>query len=102
MFDNLDDVVIHAKPGKRQNLFSRDLIDAALMLPNVLARYGVAGLFGIAHAILQLNVFIYTPMACYWLIWISHGKLADGFIQTSFDMLSLYFFILDSDISCIT
>ena len=66
MFDNLDGEVIHVKPGKRENLFSRDLIDAALMLPNVLARYGVAGLFGIAHVIFAAhNVFIYTPMACY-------------------------------------
>ena len=60
MFDNLDGEVIHAKPGKRENLFSRDLIDAALMLPNVLARYGVAGLFGIAHVILQLIMFLFT------------------------------------------
>ena len=60
MFDNLDGEVIHAKTGKRENLFSRDLIDVALMLPNVLARYGVAGLFGIAHVILQLIMFLFT------------------------------------------
>ena len=53
---------IHAKPGRRENLFSRVLIDAALMLPNVLARYGVAGLFGIAHAILQLIMFLFTRL----------------------------------------